>query len=112
VDTGTGIGEVVQDCEYQVYADWCEYTVMEWQTADEISSEGSNYSPVWPQTLLKQDQREGERAESYQVIFDSDGNDYSYSTSNFDQFLEFQVGSEWVLQVNAFDMVVDVEPVR
>lgn len=112
VDTGTGIGEVVQDCEYQIYADWCEYTVMEWQTADEISSQGSNYNPIWPQTSLDGDQREGERVESYRVIFDTDGDTYNYGTSNFDRFLEFQIGSEWVLEVNTFGMVVDVEPVR
>lgn len=112
LDTGTGVGEVVQDCEYQVYADWCEYTVMEWQTADEVVSQGSGYNPLWPQTSLDQDQREGERVESYRVTFDTDGDTYAYGTSNFDRFREFQIGSEWVLQINAFNMVVDVEPVR
>jgi DNA-directed RNA polymerase subunit RPC12/RpoP len=112
VDTGTGLGEVVQDCEYQVYADWCEYTVMEWQTADEISAEGTGYNAIWPQLNLSNDQREGELVESYRVIFDTDGDTYTYGTSNFDRYQEFQIGSEWVLQVNTFNAVVDVEPVR
>lgn len=112
LDTGTGIGEVVQDCEYQVYDNWCEYTVMEWQTADEIVTQGSDYNPLWPQLNLSQDQRQGERVESYRVIFDSDGETYSYGTSNFDRYRTFQIGSEWVLQVNTFNVVVDVEPAR
>ena len=112
IDTGTGIGEVVQDCEYQVYEDWCEYTTMEWQTADTISAEGSGYSANWPQYNLLTDQREGERSESYRVFFDSDGGNYSYSTSNLGRFNEFQIGSNWVLQVNTFGAVVDAEPAQ
>ncbi len=41
VDTGTGIGEVVQDCEYQVYADYCSYMIDEWQVVNTLVSEGS-----------------------------------------------------------------------
>lgn len=110
VDTGTGIGEVVQDCKYQVYEEWCEYTVMEWQTADSISLEGSDYNATWPQFALQPDQRQGEPEEQYRVYFDTDGDTYSYTTSNFDRFTQFQIGSDWVLEVNSFDMVVGVEP--
>lgn len=110
VDTGTGIGEVVQDCEYQVYEDWCEYTVMEWQTADSLSIQGNDYNPSWPQYTLLTDQREGDRQEQYRIIFDTDGDNYSYSTSDFDRFTDFAIGSEWVLEVNTFNIVVGVEP--
>lgn len=110
VDTGTGVGEVVQDCEYQVYDDWCDYTVMEWQTADSISSEGGDYNPIWPQYTLDPDQREGENEETYRVFFTADGNDYSYGTSSLDRFTQFEIGTDWILEVNTFNMVVGVEP--
>ena len=110
LDTGTGIGEVVQDCEYQVYEDWCEYTALEWQTADSITTQGDGYNPSWPQYTLLTDQKEGERQENYRVFFDTDGNKYTYSTNNLERFTDFQIGSEWVLEINTFDMIVGVEP--
>jgi hypothetical protein len=110
LDTGTGLGEVVQDCEYQVYADWCEYTALEWQTADELTTTGTDYTPLWPQLSLNQEQREGEREESYRVSFNVDGEDYTYGTSSLDRFQQFEVGSDWILEVNTFDMVVGVSP--
>jgi DNA-directed RNA polymerase subunit RPC12/RpoP len=112
VDTGTGLGEVVQDCEYQVYESWCEYTAMEWQTADSITAQGNDYNPIWPHRALLTDQREGSRQENYLVTFDTDGNNYSYSPSNLDQFTSFQIGSQWLLEVNTFDIVMGVSPTQ
>ncbi len=36
VDQGSGFGEVVQDCQYQVMEDWCEYKVDEWRSVDSL----------------------------------------------------------------------------
>jgi DNA-directed RNA polymerase subunit RPC12/RpoP len=112
VDTGTGIGEVVQECEYEVYEDWCEYTVEEWRAVEEASATGNDFNPRWPEPQLSRNQREGNREENYRVVFDTDGSQYTYSTSDFDHFAAFEINSEWVLQVNTFDIVVDVEPAQ
>jgi hypothetical protein len=111
VDKGTGHGEVVQDCEYKVYADWCRYTVQEWRVIDTASLSGADYSPQWPRTGLAMGQREGERSESYKVVFDTEKKTYTYSTSG-DRFRDFQVGSRWVLRTSALGGIKSVEPAR
>lgn len=112
VDTGTGVGEVVQDCQYEVYADYCTYTVDEWQQVDVATMTGTDFTPLWPQPSLTVDQRLGEQEEQYEVVFQGDGERYTYTTSSLDRFTQFTIGSEWVLQVNQLGGVVSVEPAQ
>jgi len=109
IDQGSGYGKVVQDCEYKVYADWCEYTREEWQEVDDVSASGHDLNPVWPQVNLASGQREGERSEEYLVDFDTDGKSYTYRPRDA-EFSQFDIGSKWVLSVNALGGVVAVEP--
>lgn len=110
VDTGSGIGEVVQDCEYEVYAAFCTYTLQEWQVVDEIVASGSDFSPVWPEPDLSDTQRMAEEwDESYTILFASGGEIYRYTTSDLDLFQSFQLGSEWTLNINTFGNLVSVE---
>ncbi|MCZ7674039.1 MAG: hypothetical protein M5U34_46360 [Chloroflexi bacterium] len=75
---GTGVGEVVQDCEYhKVYADYCEYVIDEWQVVDTRRSEGQNFNVSWPTLQLTPAQREGSRATDYIITFRTDGESYT-----------------------------------
>jgi ribosomal protein L40E len=112
VDTGSGYGEVVQDCEYQVYADWCKYEVEEWRAVDTVTLEGEGFGARWPVTQLQAGQREGEREETYKVVFDADGKMYTYTVKDEAEFARFEIGSRWNLKVNTFNAVVSVEPVE
>lgn len=105
VDTGTGYGEVVQDCQYEVYQDWCEYTVWEWIMVDTVRVFGSDTDPVWPVLNLGPDQRQGTPTETYQVEFRTENRDYTYTTSNLDQFRQFQVGGRWELEISVLGRV-------
>jgi DNA-directed RNA polymerase subunit RPC12/RpoP len=111
IDQGTGFGEVVQDCEYLVYDDYCEYTVIELQPVDVVTLSGDNLNPQWPAVQLQQDQQLGEREEQYQVLFTVDGRQYSYETSDPALFTQFSTGSDWQLEINSFNNIVSVEPV-
>ena len=102
---------MVQDCQYEVYADYCSYRVNEWQQVDTMTLSGSDFAPVWPQPQLSVDQRLGEEDEQYEVVFQGDGKQYTY-TANPDHFADFAFGSEWVLQVNQLGGVVSVEPAQ
>lgn len=109
IDQGSGYGKVVQDCEYKVYADWCEYTREEWQEVDASIVSGHDLNPYWPQVNLASGQREGERSEEYNVNFDTEGKTYTYRP-RADEFSQFVIGSKWMLSVNALGGVVAVEP--
>jgi ribosomal protein L40E len=112
VDKGSGYGEVIQDCEYEVYADWCKYEIDEWRKVDEINVSGSDLNAYWPAVQLAAQQREGDRDEVYEVVFEGDGETYSYETRDPAEFARFQVGSRWLLKVNQLNAVVSVEPYR
>lgn len=118
VDTGTGFGQVTQDCQteqiYQdvpVYADYCSYTATVWQTVAGPTLTGDNLNPRWPQAnLAALDQREAGREEQYSIVFQTEDKTYTYTTSNPTEFQQFQIGSQWTLNVNAFGVVNSVEP--
>jgi hypothetical protein len=112
VDKGSGYGEVVQECKYEVYDDRCDYTVQEWQIVDTASLGGQDLSPRWPAPALGAGQRAGERKETYEVIFDNDGKKYTYTTGDAAEFAKYPVGSRWTLKVNTFGSVNDIQPAR
>jgi hypothetical protein len=112
VDTGSGYGEVTQDCQYRVYADWCQFTMDEWRPVDQLTLSGDDLLPQWPGLTLQAGQREGKRAETYTVVFNTDGGQYTYTTTDPAAFSRFQVDSQWVLTVNAFNAITGLEPVR
>jgi rRNA maturation endonuclease Nob1 len=110
VDTGSGFGEVVQDCVYEVYDDKCTYSVMDWQIFDTLTLTGTNLNPHWPDANLAEDQREGDPEESYEVTFSSSEGEYTYTTSDPVEFSQFSSDSSWTLKVNALGGLVSVEP--
>lgn len=109
-DTGTGVGEVVQECVYEVYDDYCEYTAMDWVLVDSVTETGNNLNPVWPSPSLAADKRQGELKEDYTITFSGDGETYTYTTTDSDLFLRAAPGSRWILKVNQVGGVQSIEP--
>ena len=109
-DTGTGVGEVVQDCTYDVYDDYCEYTAMAWVVVDTVTESGRNLSPAWPTLNLQSGQREGERSEAYIINFRDGGDTYRFTTTNAQLFTRADIGSRWTLQINQLGGVQSIEP--
>ncbi len=109
VDTGSGVGKVVQDCQYEVKDDWCAYTQLEWTVVDSVVTKGADANPAWPTVNLRADQREGDRAETYVVFFSSDGKEYQMTVASASDLSKYVVGSRWKLKVNALGGVVSAE---
>lgn len=112
VDTGSGFAEVVQDCEYQVYDNMCQFTALELLPVDTQALSGSDLDPRWPTLNLEPDQQEGEREETYRIVFSADGERYTYTTRDPQEYANFDLGSIWTLKVNQLGGVVEVEPGR
>ena len=110
VDSGTGVGEVVQDCEYRVFLDYCEYQINDWQTYDELTIQGTDLNPAWPDTPLSDIQRFGEQKENYAVYFTTEDGILEYNPGTESQFLRCRPGSEWLLSTNAFGKIIEIEP--
>ena len=110
VDQGTGFGEMVQDCEYIVYDDYCDYTVVELQPVGILRESGSDLNPFWPQTRLDSDQQLGDREETYEITFDVDGEQVTYQTADANEYAQFQRGSEWQLEINGFGNITGIQP--
>jgi len=109
VDTGTGVGEVVQDCEYEVYDDYCRYSAEEWQVVDQVRLEGHDLTHQWPNFQPAGGERAGSQDASYTIIFRTDGDTYEYDT-NEAEFMQARPGSEWILKINTFNNVNAIEP--
>ncbi len=110
VDTGSGFAEVVQDCEYHVYDDYCSFTVQEWIEVEVATVSGENFAPAWPAPALAAGQRLGQQSsERYVCIFDAGGEVYQYATNDIDTFQRCEIGSRWDLNVNAFGSVISIE---
>jgi hypothetical protein len=112
IDRGTGHGEVVQDCEYRVYADWCQYKTQEWAEVDVITLSGDDPSPRWPAPALGVQQKQGDKKESYEITFSSGNKTYTYKTSDPATFAQFQVGSQWILKLGGLGGVRPLRPAQ
>ena len=112
VDSGTGVGEVVQDCEYKVYEPYCEYSTQEWQVVDNAELSGSNLNPVFASPALSADQRLGGQRAEYSVVFSTDRGQYTYHPSSGGEFAQFLIGSLWDLKINSFGQIVGIEPAQ
>jgi len=109
VETGGGFAEVVQDCEYQIYDDFCTFSAQEWVPISTIGVEGNDFSPRWFEPALEENTRFGERTENYKCIFNVDGETYTYSFTSEQVFQQCSIGSTWNLVVNSLGSVISIE---
>jgi hypothetical protein len=112
IDEGSGYGEVVQDCSYEIYDDFCSYTIMDWSVVDAATASGTDLEPYWPDPALALDQQAGEGEAEYAVLFEADGESYRYYPDDQVEFSRYLPGTSWVIEVNQLGGVSVLEPVR
>ena len=112
IDTGTGLGQVVQDCVYRVYENYCTYTTMDWLPLETLTTSGEDLSPYWPTFELASDQRTGNPTERYEITFSTAGGSFTCSTTDESLYLQAQRRSTWYVEINQFNSVVSAEPAQ
>ena len=112
VDTGSGYGEVVQDCVYEVYDDRCTYTLPEWTVVDTAVASGTGNLPAWPAMSLASDERAGEQTQTYSVVFVTANDSYGYAPANEAEYAAYVPGSQWLLVINGLGDSTSIEPAR
>lgn len=108
IDTGTGVGEVVQDCYYKVYENYCSYDTMDWIVVNTLVENGNSTTAFWPSTNLTTDQRFGTSTERYTITFTTSSDEYQYVTTDYSLFQQAVPGSDWVLEVNGYGNVTSI----
>lgn len=112
IDTGTGVGQVVQDCYYRVYEDYCRYEVMDWTAVNTLRLNGTDLNAVWPAPNLTNTQRIGQSSEMYTIWFSAGRQEYDLRTSNFTLYQQAFPGSHWELEVNGLGAVTLATPLN
>lgn len=110
IDKGSGYAEVVQDCVYEVFLEYCTYTVEEWQVNDQVVLQGSDLNPQWPNPQLEAGERLGDTRESYKAIFYTADGQLTYTFDDEVLYSQLIPGSEWILQVNNSGRIISIEP--
>ncbi len=108
VDTGSGYGQVKQDCQYEVLADWCQYRTLAWVVGPPLVLEGRDLNPRWPLLQESATQRAVGRSETYRVVFQANDQAYAYETRNLDEYLRLVQGKSWVLEINGFGQITGI----
>jgi hypothetical protein len=112
IDEGSGYGEVVQDCEYEVYDDYCVYEVLDWVIIEEVMVSDTDLDPYWPELSLDFGQQAGEGQSEYHVNFETADGTFSYTPVDASEFSHYTRGSNWILEVNRLGGVSVIEPAR
>jgi len=108
VDQGNGYLEIVNECRTES-EQYCDYTVDEWQTIQTYTLNGSDLYPVYENPSLFSNQRAGAPVEVFTVTFSTPNGVESYSPGSVSEFQQFEIGSEWTLNLNAVGGIVSVE---
>lgn len=108
VDTGSGVGEKVIDCEYKVYLDYCSYNGLDWKVIDTSIATGNDHNAVWPEPSLNEQQRLGASSETYVCRFSTSNGTSEFQTSNFEKFNLCKIGSKLTLSVNGAGKITDI----
>lgn len=110
VDKGSGYAEVVQDCQYEVLMDYCDYQVIQWQRVDTLTLSGNDLQPRFAEPALSSDSRLGGQEAIFEVVFRTPAGQISYTTDDQALFAQLLPGSRWQLTINGFGAIVAIAP--
>lgn len=109
IDTGTGIGQVVQDCQFEILQPYCEYETEEWRVVDTVQMQGQDPDPIFAEPSLTSAQKMGSASSEYWVVLKTQEGQQTYRTTDLNEFRQFSIGSVWLMRMNALGQIVSIE---
>ncbi|MBQ6503855.1 MAG: zinc ribbon domain-containing protein [Flexilinea sp.] len=108
IDLGNGYEQFVQDCVYDVYDSYCDYTVYKAGVIETAHANGSGPNPEAPYVDSKYST--GNQSVSYSVeLKDENGKVYTLNPSNLYEYRQYAVGTEYLIEVNNRGRIVNME---
>jgi hypothetical protein len=92
-----------------VYATKYVYEVERWSPVRTERVTGNDQQAYWPELRLGPNQREGERQESYQIVFGNDGGERFTLTFPLEEWLSFESRGSYKLRVNGMGQAIGVD---
>ncbi len=86
-----------------------EYEVDRWVPARTETATGNDHQAYWPELDLQENEREGERSESYRIVFRDDNGRRHEMTFPYQEWLTFESRGNYTLQVNGLGQMTGVE---
>ena len=108
IDMGNGFEQFVQDCVYDVYDSYCEYTVSKAGVIDTARASGSGPNPESPYVDSKYSTQNP--SVSYSIeLRDENGRTYTLTPSSLTEYRQYAVGTEYQIEVNSRGRIVNME---
>ena len=108
IDMGNGYEQFVQDCLYQVYEPYCEYTVSKSGVIETRRASGTGPNPELP--FVESQYSTGSQSASYQIkLRDENGREYTLTPGNINEFRAYGIGDEFTLEVTSSGRIVNME---
>jgi DNA-directed RNA polymerase subunit RPC12/RpoP len=108
-DQGNGTAKLVPNCKYNIKENKCNYTILEWRPLGApLVARGSDFNPQWPLVRLAAGQREGDRSETYRVVFLANDKNYTYNPRDVNDFKQFTPNSRWQVKINGLGGITEV----
>lgn len=105
---GNGYEQLIQDCVYDVYDSYCEYTVYKTGVIDTATARGSGPDPESP--YVDSQYRTQNLSASFSVTLqDENGNTYTINPTSLTEYQSYPVGTEFTIEVNSRGRIVNIE---
>ena len=108
IDLGNGYEQFVQDCVYDVYDSYCEYTIEKTGVINTARASGSGPNPESP--YVDSRYSTGSQSVTYTVqLIDENGKTYTLNPSSLTEYRSYPVGTEFTIEVNNRGRIVNME---
>ncbi len=108
VDLGNGYEQFVQDCVYEVYKPYCEYTVIKTGVIETRRASGSGPNPELP--YVESRYSTGNQSQAYEIVLSGEnGREYTITPRDITEYRRYSIGDQYELEITGSGRIVNME---